>query len=53
MFLLQCAFAATSATIVSGATAERCAFVGYIIISFVITGITYPVGSRWAWAQGK
>lgn len=47
----QCTFAATCATIVSGAIAERCHFNGYIIFSFVITGIIYPIPTHWCWAE--
>ncbi|TRY72346.1 hypothetical protein TCAL_08163 [Tigriopus californicus] len=48
----QCTFAATSATIVSGAIAERCHFNGYIIFSCIITGILYPIATHWCWAEG-
>ena len=40
----QSTFAATCATIVSGAIAERCNFNGYIIFSVLVTGVTYPIG---------
>lgn len=45
----QMMFAATSATIVSGAIAERARFTSYIIGSVLITGIIYPVYGAWAW----
>jgi ammonium transporter, Amt family len=48
-FLFQAVFAATAATIVSGAVAERTRFTGYLIFSIVITGVIYPVFGSWAW----
>lgn len=51
-FMFQVAFAATAATIVSGAMAERTKFIGYLIFSFVISLIIYPVVVRWQWGGG-
>ena len=48
---LQCTFAATCATIVSGAIAERCSFNGYIIFAGIMTGIIYPIPTHWCWAN--
>lgn len=51
-FLFQVAFAATAATIVSGAVAERVKFVDFLIFSILLTGIAYPITGHWVWAGG-
>jgi len=47
--IFQTVFAATAATIVSGAMAERTKFVGYLAYSFAITLFIYPIFGSWAW----
>jgi Amt family ammonium transporter len=50
-WLFQMVFAATAATIVSGAMAERTKFSGYLIYSFVISLLIYPIFGHWAWGN--
>jgi len=47
--LYQMMFAATAATIMSGAVAERFSFLPYIIGAFVVTAVIYPIFGSWAW----
>ncbi len=49
-FVFQAMFVATAATIVSGAVAERLKFFSYVIITFVTSGIIYPIVGHWVWS---
>jgi len=51
-FIFQVAFAATAATIVSGAMAERTQFKSYIAYSIVVSALIYPIVVRWQWGGG-
>jgi len=50
--IFQTVFCATAATIVSGAMAERTKFLGYLIFSFFMTSLIYPVVGHWVWGGG-
>lgn len=50
-FLYQAMFAATAATIVSGAVAERMRFWPYVLGAITITGFIYPVYGAWVWGS--
>lgn len=51
-FFFNLVFCATTATIVSGAMAERTKFLSYCIYSVVISAIVYPIEAHWAWGGG-
>ncbi|MPZ87670.1 MAG: ammonium transporter [Nitriliruptorales bacterium] len=51
-FFYQAVFAATAATIVSGAVAGRMRFSGYVILSVFMTALIYPVIGHWTWGGG-
>ncbi|MGE4003933.1 MAG: ammonium transporter, partial [Planctomycetaceae bacterium] len=52
-FMFQVAFAATAATIVSGAVAGRLQFISYLIYSVIISGLIYPISGYWKWGGGQ
>lgn len=51
-FFFQLVFAGTAATIVSGAVAERIKFLSFIVFSFVLVAVIYPLGGHWIWGGG-
>jgi len=51
-FFFQLVFAGTAATIVSGAVAERIKFMSFVVFSFVIVGLIYPITGHWIWGGG-
>ncbi len=50
-WMFQVVFAATAATIVSGAMAERTKFVSYLCYSAVLSALIYPIFGSWAWGS--
>ncbi len=51
-FVFNLVFCATTATIVSGAMAERTKFISYCIYSAVISAVIYPIEAHWVWGGG-
>jgi len=51
-WLFQAVFAATAATIVSGAVAGRMKVAGYLVYSAILTGLVYPISGYWKWGGG-
>ncbi len=51
-FFFQLVFAGTAATIVSGAVAERIKYISFILFSFVLVGLIYPIAGHWIWGGG-
>ncbi|MFH1218182.1 MAG: ammonium transporter [Pseudomonadota bacterium] len=50
-WMFQCVFAATAATIVSGAMAERTKFTSYLIYCVFVCAFIYPIFGSWAWGS--
>ena len=50
-WMFQVVFAATAATIVSGAMAERTKFVSYLVYSCILSAFIYPIFGSWAWGS--
>ena len=51
-FFFQLVFCGTAATIVSGAVAERIKYLSFIVFSFVLTLVIYPIVGHWIWGGG-
>lgn len=51
-FFFQLVFCGTAATIVSGAVAERIKYISFIVFSFILTMIIYPIVGHWIWGGG-
>ena len=51
-FLFQAMFAATGATIVSGAVAERVKLSSFLIFAALLVGLAYPIAGAWKWGGG-
>ena len=51
-FVFNLVFCATTATIVSGAMAERTKFLSYCVYSAVISALIYPIEAHWIWGGG-
>jgi len=52
LWLFQMVFAATAATIVAGAVAERMKITAYLAYSFIIGALIYPIYGHWVWGGG-
>ncbi len=51
-FFFQLVFAGTAATIVSGAVAERVKFISFLVFSFLLVALIYPITGHWIWGGG-
>jgi Amt family ammonium transporter len=52
IFFFQLVFCGTAATIVSGAVAERIKYLSFIVFSFILTLLIYPIVGHWIWGGG-
>ena len=50
-FLFQAMFAATAATIVSGAVAERIKLASFLVFATLYVGLVYPIAGSWKWSK--
>ena len=50
-FIFQLGFCGTATTIVSGAVAERMRFIGYLVVTIIISAVIYPVIGHWVWGS--
>lgn len=50
-FVFQAVFVATASTIVSGIVAERMTFSGYLVLTFIVAALIYPLYGHWAWGN--
>jgi Amt family ammonium transporter len=51
-WMFQAAFCGAAATIVAGGMAERMKFVAYLMYSFIISAVVYPIVGHWVWGGG-
>ncbi|MEX0332736.1 MAG: ammonium transporter [Puniceicoccaceae bacterium] len=51
-FIFQAMFAATAATIISGAVAERIKLPSFMVVGTVVVGLLYPISGSWKWGGG-
>ncbi|MCE5272151.1 ammonium transporter [bacterium] len=51
-WFFQVVFCAAAATIVAGAMAERTKFIAYLLYSFIISAVVYPIIGHWVWGGG-
>jgi Amt family ammonium transporter len=52
LFVFQMVFMDTAATIPTGALAERWRFSAFLLFSFVVAGVIYPIHANWVWGGG-